>query len=684
MRIINQIIITSILFYATLGLSEPINASQPRTNNTWDLVRQEMTNKNAESAKPAESVGSPEQIKSDTTGGAERTLHFPKEHSLGRLSIGNENSYSAKIFFGGYPFEEIRWESFGQAIDDVKIPKGKIVQLILNSWTWQNPQALSALKQLKPDDIHSLTLSPEWSSGGRSPDDKCMSYVTYLTGLKVLNIDGANITAKGLESLTALKSLERLKAPANFNDSGMLVVGKLKTLVALCIDEKNTVTNNGLKQIAGLKALRILQIISVSIKDEGLKVLSGLPSLNYLVLGGKFTNDAALYLKDVPSLRVLKIDPGQFDDSGMKNISGLTQLENIDAHWMEGITDEGIAYLKNMPNLKKLDIYHSKLTDKGLSYLQACTKIEYLNLPGGIGNTGLTHIGRFSNLKHLEVYSDSYTDNGIAELTKCKLLEELSMGGSGITNESLRYISELKNLENLNIGGSGLTDEGLFHLAKLNKLESLYWRSRVTGKSLDKLEGLQSLVTLRLSGLSISELKSLNRFKNLTRLNLEDLHQDNSSAMDITGLTKLEDCTIILHRDFIKENNKFVYESSRDQDWACLAKLINLKNLQISGVGITDNGIKYLSDLNNLDFLNIICPGESKITDEGLKYLSDKPKLYRLIINSGHFTDKALNYLSGMPALNTLELTSDVAFSRKAAANFQTKNPNVERLQLKP
>ncbi len=646
-----------------------------------------------QSAKPAE-LAKPDgafetqQVKTQT---GERILHFPKDRSLGRLMIADENDSREITTFGGYPFEAINWWKegyYGQAAGDVKIPEGKIVRLILYSSSWQNPQDLSALNQLHPDDIYTLTLSPKWSVGGQSPDDRCMPYVAHLTGLKTLEIEGADITTKGLEYLTALKSLERLNLPDNLNDSGMLVVGKLKTLVELCIGENNTVTDIGLKPLANLKYLKLLNIFSYRMTGEGLNVLSELPSINYLILRGDFSNDAPLYLKNALSLRTLKIDTNKFDDSGMKNVAALTQLENFDAYWMREITDEGIAYFKNLPNLKKLQILSSKVTDDGLLCLQACPNIDYLALPRGISDTGLTNLSRFSRLKYLGASNGSYSDKGIAELTKCKLLEHLIINSSGLTDESLRYVSQLKKLESLFIKGEVISDEGIKYIAKLTYLKELNVTSdQLTNKAIEELAPLHSLTSLSIEGnaISVSGLKYLNNLKNLKILNIKKIKQDNSDIMDISGLTELEDMTLFLNVDFnYRDGSLANIARFRDKDWACLAKLTKLQRLQITGFGISDAGMKYLSDLKNLEFLSIQCLREESITDDGIKQLASLPNLYRLVIKDGHFTDKALEYLSGMPALNNLELTSDFAFSNKAIESFQTKNPNIEHLELIP
>ncbi|MBN2590117.1 MAG: hypothetical protein JXA96_09655 [Sedimentisphaerales bacterium] len=682
-----RLIITTVLLVAGFMMPRSAIAMQNAVENPtsiFDIVRQEMTQKNELHMEPegpnnpdqpvksiqpdipAEPSVSAEALKNfetDETLTGEHILHFPKARSLGRLEIGDENIKTDLP----YPFEEINWEYFGNAQGNVTIPQDKIVHLILNSWTWQNPTNLSALEQLKPDDIYSLTLSPSWSVGDKFPNDKCLSYVLHLSGLKTLNLDRANITSKGLESLAGLKSLERLCLPANVYDSGIAAVGNIKTLTLLSISEGNSLTDAGLRHLENLKSLKTLLINSVKITDEGLKALSSLSSLNHLVLRGNFTNDAALYLKDVSSLKTLKIDPGQFSDTGMKNISNLTQLESLYIHWLKEITDEGVSYLKNIPNLKKLDIGNAKLTDKAMLDITQIQSLESLYLPPyGISDKGMKNISELENLKFLSV---------------CR-------GGKELTDESLSYIGQL-NIETLQIGGAAFSDEGMKNIAKLTNLKdlSIFFANQLSDKGLVELAALQSLSSLYIgegTKVSVSGLKSLNTLKNLKKLDLNMIHEGKSDIMDISGLTELENLTLYLYIERQRDGSYLNAAQFSDQDWACLAKLRKLKTLNITGFGITDNGIKYLSGLKNLEQISITCSNELSITDEGLKYIIDKPKLNRIFIKDGHFTDKALEYLSGMPTLSWLELTSDFAFSNKAIKNFQANNPNIVHFQLMP
>ena len=104
-----------------------------------------------------------------------------------------------------------------------------------------------------------------------------------------------------------------------------------------------------------------------------------------------------------------------------------------------------------------------------------------------------------------------------------------------------------------------------------------------------------------------------------------------------------------------------------------------IERLQLCSPGIGDNGLGHLKGLTNLNFLNT---GKSNITDAGLKQLANLNKLNRIIIRGGHFTDESLKFLQKLPALETLDLTSDTAFSNEAIQNLKNNRPDIN-LKLK-
>ncbi|MHC4532752.1 MAG: leucine-rich repeat domain-containing protein [Planctomycetota bacterium] len=606
----------------------------------------------------------------------ERVMHFPQDRSLGRLMIGEEK-HSARSHPFGYPFEAINWEFFGQARGDMTIPTGKRIRLILYSWTWKNPGNLLALKELQPDDIYSLTLSPRWSKGP-SPTNKCMPYVAYLTGLRTLNLSDARITSQGLEYLTKIKSLERLRLPAGLKDTDMIQIGKVTSLKVLYLDSNNHVTNSGLEYLSNLKSLEHLVLQSVRMTDEGLRYLSSLPSLNHLILSGRFTNDAALYLKDVSSLRILSLGimsmgrrPNNrelnikqiFNDKGMKNVSRLTQLEHFQAHWMERITDNGIAYLKDMPSLKSMDIWHAEVTDRAATDLTQMQTLDNLDV-GGLTNEGLKNISTLQKMKHLRIKSHP---------------------GFHFNDESLGYISKLKSLESLSIRGD-FSDNGMKCIAANLNLEILHISEaeKLTNKGLAELGTIKSLRNLQIRGarqLSTSGLSSLNNLNNLKYLSIHNLHRDRS-IIDISGLSNLEGLTLAL--SYKGSGRSRIYETFRNEDLLCLANLKRLKSVQLIGTGIDDAGMNYLSRIQNLGYLNIANFGRAQITDDGIRQITNMKKLYRLRIKGGSFTNESLKFVEDLPSLYWLELTSNAPFSRNAVRRFIQKNRDFERLQLIP
>jgi len=627
--------------------------------STWDLVRKQRTQNSKVAESPAE------EHKSTKPQGKKRIVRFPKERSLGRLMIQDADTVrNIQTFFYWTGAGDSEWEYFAEAQGDVKVPAGKRLSLSIDRNAWKD---LSPLKNLGPEGLYMLSFAGMEDDYSRSPDDRCVPYIVHLTGLKILMLSNTNISTEGLKLIGNLNSLERLSAP-KLTEAGLAEVARLSSLKALYINDHN-LTNAGLAHLSRLELLEELDLVGKGrLNDAGLVHLTKMPRLRYLLLRGKnFTDAGTIHIKNISSLRILHLGfLTQLTNAAIIQLSQMPRLERLSLHWNENITNSSMVYLKKMNSLKALDIKHSKVTDEGLTHLAKIESLENLTLPdGGVADNGIEHITKLRNLKYLWAGSRS---------------------SSPLTDKSLSYISTLVNLEELYIGGAGFSDEGMTHIAKLTKLKglSIFTANQLTNKGLAELSGLKSLTKFSLgrrTKVSISGLKSLNNFKKLNRLSLHDIRQD-TFFMDISGLTELKDLTIILHKE--RKGNVLVSDSFKNEDWTCLANLTKLKRLQITGVGIDNEGVKHLSGLINLEFLNIICPGELRINDQALKYLKNMHKLNRLIIKDGHFTDKALDYLDDLPSLSRLELTSDFAFSTKAIREFQQNNPKVTRLQLIP
>jgi len=626
---------------AWAGVTE--QAPKEKQPSTWDLIRKAQT-KQAKSAEMAKN---------------ERVIHFPRERSLGRLLVQDENAVRHIETFYHW-IDGTKWEYFGEAQGRVTVPAGKRLSLSIDPDAWKD---LSPLANLGADDLYKLTIYGRYPDGP-DPDDRCMPHIAHLTGLKVLSLKTTNIGDKGLKFIKNFKSLEYLDLPRRVTDVGLGYVAELSSLKGLYCGS-NRFTNAGLHQLAKLTKLEELDIgsvykdetgqIRIGVNDAGLVHLAKLPRLRYLMLQGeKFTDAGMAHLKNVPSLRILSLGRLPITSRGLEHLSKCSGLENLHLYRTK-VTDEGLAHLKSIPSLKKLSLLFTEVTDEGMIDLGQVKSLEYLQLPVHITDRGLDHLSQLDNLKYLWVGGGSkstITDAGLEHIAKLCMLEELLIGGRGITDEGMSYIAELTRLKKLNIGTAPvLTNSGLAKLTKMKSLESL---------------------DLNFTKVTISGLAQLNAMPNLTKLDVKPLIRDNS-VLDIGKLTKLEELRL---RFQPRSDNSF-----SDEDLACLAGLKHLKSLSIGPRNFTDKGMAYLAGLTNMERLGI---GGPNLTDQGLKCLANMKKLWSLSLSDGYFTEEGLRYLEGFKRLRYLSIPSANAFSNAALRRLRENLPNLQTLKVIP
>jgi hypothetical protein len=107
-----------------------------------------------------------------------------------------------------------------------------------------------------------------------------------------------------------------------------------------------TMTNAGLKQLAGLKSLKALRLGSTQVTDLGLKELAGLKNLQWLDL---------LYTK--------------VTDAGLKELAGFKNLQSLGLCGTK-VTNAGLKHLAGLKNLRTLDLQLTNVTDAGLAKLE--------------------------------------------------------------------------------------------------------------------------------------------------------------------------------------------------------------------------------------------------------------------------------------------------------------------------
>ena len=249
-----------------------------------------------------------------------RVLHFPKDRSLGRITVLDVNR-QRQIRDYSY-WDDGDWnvnaEYLGQAQGDVFIPAGKKVALTVNKNAVND---LSPLLNLKPDDLDMLSLRT------LPARNKCMTYITHLTGLKELDLFGTNITDAGMKSISKLQSLNCLTLPNLITNAGLYNIADLQSLKRLHLVRSN-VTDKGIYQISKMKSLEELSLSGEKISGTGLAHLTKLPRLHYLLLSQRSFGDTGMnHLRNIPSLKTLTCYDTDISDAGLRQLSGHPGLE---------------------------------------------------------------------------------------------------------------------------------------------------------------------------------------------------------------------------------------------------------------------------------------------------------------------------------------------------------------------
>ena len=251
--------------------------------------------------------------------GRERTIHFPKNRSVGEIFVRDRNASITG-------FDALMdWKWLGEAKGDVTIPADMAVRLNITKNAWQ---AGKPFEGLKSDDIQMLSFTQY-----KDADDSILKDLPQLAGLEVLGLSGTKITGSGLKYLTQLEKLKWLGLVVRYiGDDEIAPLADLTALESLNV--RNTpISNYGLAHIGKIKTLRHLDVCGTSVDDDGLK-----------------------HIKNLTSLRRLHFFRNNITDEGLKHLAGLTKMERLYLQNTQ-ISDAGLVYLKRMKNLKVLDLY---------------------------------------------------------------------------------------------------------------------------------------------------------------------------------------------------------------------------------------------------------------------------------------------------------------------------------------
>ena len=385
-----------------------------------------------------------------------------------------------------------------------------------------------------------------------------------------------------------------------------------------CINNNtpNNLSGDFILKIANIfPALIDLAITNTSLGSKGVKALTKLSQLRYLILNNNDVNeeDSIEVVKEIvhlDKLIFLMFRANKINNEGLKIITSLSRLKYLNIA-IGKINIEGAKNLSSLTQLTNLDISSNQIGAEGAKVLSSLTQLTNLDISGNqIGAEGAKVLSSLTQLTNLDISNNQIGDKGAKAFSSLTQLTDLSIDDNQIGDKGAKALSSLTQLTNLSIDDNQIGDKGAKALSSLTQLTNLRIRDNQIGD-----EGAKALSSLT----------------QLTNLEISSNQIGDVGAKALSSLTQLTNLYIW--------NNQIGDEGAK-----AISSVTQLTNLDISTNQIGAEGAKAISSLTQLIYLSI---GNNQIGDEGTKALSNLSQLTTLDIQNNNIQDiKPLQKLS--------------------------------------
>jgi hypothetical protein len=177
--------------------------------------------------------------------------------------------------------------------------------------------------------------------------DDVLAMLASQGGLRHLFMQGTQATDVVLFNLRGLTSLEDLYVwdSIGVSDVGVRNLKALVNLKNLHLD-RTSVTDQGLQSLTGLKRMEHLVLDNHAFGDRGLSAVEGMRSLKWLSVGGNYlipssiTDDGLKAVAGLKDLEMIDLNHANVTDRGLEHLAGLRKLRSLSLEDCSGITDE--------------------------------------------------------------------------------------------------------------------------------------------------------------------------------------------------------------------------------------------------------------------------------------------------------------------------------------------------------
>jgi hypothetical protein len=218
-------------------------------------------------------------------------------------------------------------------------------------------------------------------------------------------------------------------------------------------DERTRITDQQLREIGKLPLVEELSLHGMSIAEHGVRHLAGLRSL-----------------------RVLNLSRTKISGAGFEKFSSLQHLEELDLHATD-VTDEGVRYLAALRSVRILNLIDTKITDAALMYLSAMESLECLYLDDNdITNESLVHLAKLRKLRRLGLGGTKVSDAGLKIIQRFGSLESVGFNHCAISDAGIMELGRVASLREVHMYfGTCVTAAGVAQLKRLNPALHVGW-----------------------------------------------------------------------------------------------------------------------------------------------------------------------------------------------------------------
>lgn len=371
-----------------------------------------------------------------------------------------------------------------------------------------SPAMQSALEQLQKagvvkDRRGSLTFF-RWSTGetprlahlglwGPQITDELLVHTKQLPDLEFVSLYETNVDDDGVQSLARLPKLRRLNITpiCRYEKSGFGPPQWSYPFMPERVDRPR-ITARGLQALTAVHTLESLELLDARLTAADLALLQTWPKLSAVALPNTIDGEAVKHLKACPRLQQLTLGYREVTAGELKHLaawSGLRRLALIQAE----LSQEALTALGELPTVEELRLEDCGLTDDRLQHLRLGSKTKSLLLERNeITGPGLVHLAKLKpTILGLEF--NNLTDDTIDQLPQLMSVTDLRLAYCRlITDRGLRsgVLQKMTHVKRLNLRGlKQVSDAALNDLEQFRHLEHVGLReTSVSAQGISRLK----------------------------------------------------------------------------------------------------------------------------------------------------------------------------------------------------